>query len=178
MLGIIGGLPLGQLPDIPMLNDKYNLIEFLARYLTPGFTEDDVLLEVIVVFGSLAANPECASRISQSRVLSALYSIITEKQEDDEIVLQILYAFFHLLQANEPRFALLQQTQLVVYLLDLLLDKNEAIRKMSSLCLMWSSRRTIHGRRRSGSASSRCITRSGWRWWMRTRPRSIRMRSH
>ena len=135
MLGIIGGLPLGQLPDIPMLNDKYNLIEFLARYLTPGFTEDDVLLEVIVVFGSLAANPECASRISQSRVLSALYSIITEKQEDDEIVLQILYAFFHLLQANEPRFALLQQTQLVVYLLDLLLDKNESIRKMSSLCL-------------------------------------------
>ena len=62
-------------------------------------------------------------------MLSALYSIITEKQEDDEIVLQILYAFFHLLQATEPRFALLQSTQLVVYLLDLLLDKNAAVRR-------------------------------------------------
>ena len=85
--------------------------------------------------GALAAHPECAARLSQSRVLSALYSIITEKQDDDEIVLQILYAFFHLLQANEPRFALLQQTQLVVYLLDLLLDKNEAVRRMADLCL-------------------------------------------
>ena len=40
-------------------------------------------------------------------MLSALYSIITEKQEDDEIVLQILYAFFHLLQSPEPRYSLL-----------------------------------------------------------------------
>ena len=43
--------------------------------------------------------------------------------------------FFHLLQASEPRFALLQQTQLVVYLLDLLMDKNAAVRKMADLCL-------------------------------------------
>ena len=31
--------------------------------------------------------------------------------------------------------ALLQQTQLVVYLLDLLLDKNTAVRRMADLCL-------------------------------------------
>ena len=45
------------------------------------------------------------------------------------------YAFFHLLQAPEPRYALLQQTQLVIYLLDLLLDKCEAVRRMANLCL-------------------------------------------
>jgi len=135
LLGILGCLPLADVPDLAQLTDKYNLVEFLARYLTPGFTDDDVLLEVIICLGAIGAHPECASRLSQSRVLSALYSIITEKQEDDEIVLQILYAFFHLLQASEPRFALLQQTQLVVYLLDLLLDKNEAVRRMADLCL-------------------------------------------
>ena len=48
---------------------------------------------------------------------------------------QILYAFYHLLKAEEPRVALLGQTQLVIYLLDLLLDKNAPIRKMASLCL-------------------------------------------
>ena len=135
LLGIFGSLPLADLPDMVQLSDKYNLIEFLARSLQPGFTDDDVLLEVIICLGALAAHPECASRLAQSRVLSSLYSIITEKQEDDEIVLQILYAFFHLLQASESRNALLQSTQLVVYLLDLLLDKNDAVRRMADLCL-------------------------------------------
>ena len=49
--------------------------------------------------------------------------------------MQILYAFYQLLKADEPRVALLGQTQLVIYLLDLLLDKNAPIRKMASLCL-------------------------------------------
>ena len=135
LLGILGTLPLDELAELPDLADKYNLVEFLARFLVPGFTADDVLLEVIICFGQLASHPQCAPRLSQSRVLQALYSIITDKQEDDEIVLQILFCFFHLLQAAEPRFALLQQTQLVVYLLDLLMDKNPAVRKMADLCL-------------------------------------------
>ena len=135
LLGILGSLPLDELAELPDLADKYNLVEFLARFLVPGFTADDVLLEVIICFGQLASHPQCAPRLSQSRVLQALYSIITDKQEDDEIVLQILFCFFHLLQASEPRFALLQQTQLVVYLLDLLMDKNEGVRKTADLCL-------------------------------------------
>jgi hypothetical protein len=56
----------------------------------------------------------------QTHVLTSLYALITEKQEDDEIVLQILHTFYHMLHATELRFALLQQTQLVIYLLDLL----------------------------------------------------------
>ena len=54
----------------------------------------------------MAAHPEIAPRFAESRVLTSLYTLITEKQEDDEIVLQILFAFFHLLQAPEPRYVL------------------------------------------------------------------------
>ena len=46
LLGIIGTMPLYRMPELPALAAKYNLIDFLARNLTPGFTDDDVLLEV------------------------------------------------------------------------------------------------------------------------------------
>jgi len=45
-------------------------------------------------------------------------------------VLQILFALYRFLQAAESRQSLLSQTQLVIYLLDLLLDKSVAIRKV------------------------------------------------
>jgi len=135
LLGIVGTLPLHEVGDFPQLARQYSLLDYLARYLTPGFTDDDVLLEVVVVIGQAAMHPGIAAALGSSRILTALYTLITEKQEDDEIVLQILYAFFHLLQAPEPRYALLQQTQLVIYLLDLLLDKCEAVRRMANLCL-------------------------------------------
>ena len=135
LLGIVGSLPLHEVREFPELARRYSLLDFLARYLTPGFTDDDVLLEVVVVIGQAAMHPRIAAQLAQSRILTSLYTLITEKQEDDEIVLQILYAFFHLLQAPEPRYALLQQTQLVIYLLDLLLDKCEAVRRMANLCL-------------------------------------------
>jgi len=135
ILGILGTLPLHEVREFPDLAAQYSLFDFLARYLTPGFTDDDVLLEVVIVLGQAAMHPQVAAYLAQSRILTSLYTLITEKQEDDEVVLQILYAFFHLLQAPDPRYALLQQTQLVIYLLDLLLDKCEAVRRMANLCL-------------------------------------------
>ena len=135
LLGVLGAMPLHTIGELPHLADKYDLIDFIARHLVPGFADDDILLEAVIVIGALAAHPECAARFSRTRVLSSLYTLVTEKQEDDEVVLQILYAFYHLLQAAEPRYSLLQQTQLVVYLLDLLMDKNEQVRRMADLCL-------------------------------------------
>ena len=56
--------------------------------------------------------------MAQTRILRSLYLLITEKQEDDELVLQILFALYRFLQATESRQSLLSQTQLVIYLLD------------------------------------------------------------
>ena len=112
--------------------DRHDLLQ---RHLTPGYTEDDLLLEVIVLIGELAGSEQLAATMAQTRILRSLYLLITEKQEDDELVLQILFALYRFLQATESRQSLLSQTQLVIYLLDLLLDKNAPIRKMASLCL-------------------------------------------
>ena len=135
LLGTLGALPLRRVAELPRLCHKYDLVEFLQRHLIPGFTEDDVLLEVVVLIGELAGSEEMAGKMARTKILRSLYLLITEKQEDDELVLQILYALYHFLQAAESRQALLTQTQLVIYLLDLLLDKNGAIRKMAFACL-------------------------------------------
>ncbi|KAJ1479088.1 hypothetical protein T484DRAFT_1815559, partial [Baffinella frigidus] len=76
--------------------------------------------------------------------------------EDDEIVLQITYTFFRCLQhestrdillnqtqhastrdilLNQTQEILLNQTQVVSYFVDLLYDKNDAIRKMADQTL-------------------------------------------
>ena len=47
--------PLHEVREFPELARRYSLLDFLARYLTPGFTDDDVLLEVVVVIGQLGA---------------------------------------------------------------------------------------------------------------------------
>jgi len=55
--------------------------------------------------------------------------------EDDEFVLQLLIAFYRLLQVDEPREELLQHSQIVIYLLDLLLDHNKEIKRVADLAL-------------------------------------------
>ena len=44
-----GPLPAADVPEIMELAAKYSLVDFLARYLTPGFTDDDILLEVVII---------------------------------------------------------------------------------------------------------------------------------
>jgi hypothetical protein len=56
--------------------------------------------------GELAASAPCAQLLLQSGVVlgdkgRTLYSLMTERQEDDEFVLQLLYAFYRLLQVRE-----------------------------------------------------------------------------
>ena len=57
------------------------------------------------------------------------------KQEDDEIVLQIIYACYQLLIHEETRNVLLNETQFVSYLIDLMHDRNPQIRYMCDVCL-------------------------------------------
>ena len=41
--------------------------------------------------------------MAQTRILRSLYLLITEKQEDDELVLQILFALYRFLQVRGSR---------------------------------------------------------------------------
>ncbi len=68
---------------------------------------------------------------ANSQLVAVLYDLMADKQEDDEMVLQITYTFFRCLQHESTRDVLLNHTQVVSYFVDLLYDKNAEIRKMA-----------------------------------------------
>lgn len=59
-----------------------------------------------------------------------LHELLGAKQEDDEMVQQILYTYHKLLYYRVTREIMLEQTQIVNVILELLNDKNPNIRKL------------------------------------------------
>ena len=63
--------------------------------------------------------------------MGLLVNLLKEKQEDDEIVLQIMYAFYVMMRDTEVRSLLVKdESQIIGYLFDLLNDKNPEIKKL------------------------------------------------
>ena len=57
-----------------------------------------------------------------------MHELLAEKQEDDEIVLQLIFTFHCLLMCPETRDVILDESPEVVrFIMDLLMDKNSAI---------------------------------------------------
>ena len=52
------------------------------------------------------------------------------KQEDDEMVLQIVYVFYQMIFHQSTREVIIKETQAPAYLIDLMHDKNPEVRKV------------------------------------------------
>jgi hypothetical protein len=79
----------------------YALLPFLSKLLVPGFSQDDVVLEVVLLVGALALEPKCAPLLASSRILRSLHALFQEKQHDSELTLQLLHTFYRLLRHRE-----------------------------------------------------------------------------
>jgi len=56
--------------------------------------------------------------------------VVVAKQEDDEMVLQIVYVFYQMIFHQSTREVIIKQTQAPAYLIDLMHDKNREICKV------------------------------------------------
>lgn len=66
--------------------------------------------------------------------VATLFTLMGDKKEDDEFVLQIAFTFHKFLLHDETRTMLLTNTQQVVfYLVDLLQDKNKEVGRVESV---------------------------------------------
>ncbi|GMF42957.1 unnamed protein product [Phytophthora fragariaefolia] len=79
----------------------HSLIPFLNKLLVPGFSQDDMILEVVLFVSALALEPKCAPLLSSSRLVRTFHSLFQEKQHDNELTLQLLYAFYRMLRHPE-----------------------------------------------------------------------------
>eukprot|EP00049_Salpingoeca_infusionum_P004975 m.86470 g.86470 ORF g.86470 m.86470 type:complete len:781 (+) comp12811_c0_seq2:111-2453(+) len=135
LIGILGCLDIPEF-DFQQLADEYDLLPLLARLLLPtAHVADDLVLEAVVLVGTLLTDPACAPMVASTSIVVSLITLLKQKQDDDEIVLQIIYVWNKLLFYSDTREVVLHEVQAVSYLLDLMHDKNEAIRKVISSAL-------------------------------------------
>lgn len=76
---------------------KTNFIEFMHNNLVNGFAEDDIVLECVMLVATICRNDAIAQQVSSSYLIKMLQDLLGAKQEDDEMVQQILNTFFKLL---------------------------------------------------------------------------------
>ncbi|KAJ3210624.1 hypothetical protein HDU67_005161 [Dinochytrium kinnereticum] len=150
ILGILGGLTIQDF-DFAKLAEAYGLLPFIENHFknairaaefsksqggNAGLTdEDDVTLEIIILLGTMANDENIPIMVARSSIIFLLMELMLAKEEDDEIVLQIIFVTYQFLLHEDTRNILINKTQVVSYLIDLLYDRNTQIRKMCDVCL-------------------------------------------
>jgi hypothetical protein len=133
-VGVLGNMTLPDL-DFCQLMQRFNLIPWVQNILVPGKYEDDLVLEVVVLLGTAAADEGCAMLLCKADILLSLIELLKAKQEDDEMVLQIIYVFYIISRHTTTRDYLIKETEAPAYLIDLMHDKNNQIRRICNHCL-------------------------------------------
>ncbi|XP_061594997.1 kinesin-associated protein 3a [Cololabis saira] len=128
-LGTLANLTLPDL-DWALVLTEYDLVPYLKDKLTPGSAEDDLILEVVILIGTVSSNDSCAAMLARSGIIPALIQLLNDQQQDDEFVCQIVYVFYQMVFHKATRDVIVQDSQAPAYLIDLMHDTNAAIRKV------------------------------------------------
>lgn len=125
------------LPDISYseLISQHGLLEFLMTHLQVGFADDDIVLECVQLLGTLAIDPRAASMLAHGHLIRALTQLLTDKIEDLDIVVHIVFTLFKFLLHRETREAIMLHQHLTDCLLDLVVDPSPEVRHLANMCL-------------------------------------------
>ncbi|KAL1022826.1 hypothetical protein UPYG_G00032860 [Umbra pygmaea] len=128
-LGTLANLTIPDL-DWELVLKEYNLVPYLKDHLNPGSAEDDLILEVVILIGTVSTDDSCAAMMARSGIIPALIHLLNAQQEDDEFVCQIVYVFYQMVFHQATRDVIIKDTQVPAYLIDLMHDKNTEICKV------------------------------------------------
>lgn len=136
-VGILGNMNcLSRLLDFAQILQTHCLLPTIKSILTPGQVKDDFILEIIIFLSTCTTNNElCAMLMCKSEIILALIELLKAKQEDDEMVLQIIFMFQQVLKNECTRNYIIKETETPAYLIDLMHDKNQEVRKVCDQCL-------------------------------------------
>ncbi|XP_051926084.1 kinesin-associated protein 3a [Hippocampus zosterae] len=128
-LGTLANLTIPDL-DWALVLKEYRLVPYLKERLKPGAAEDDLILEVVILIGTVSMDDSCAAMLAKSGIIPALIELLNAQQEDDEFVCQIVYVFYQMVFHKATRDVIIKDTQAPTYLIDLMHDSNAEIRKV------------------------------------------------
>lgn len=133
-LGILGNLSLPDL-DYSAIIENFSLIPWIRKVLVPANFTDDLVLDTVVFLGTCVCDEACAMLLCKADIVLSLIELLKAKQEDDEMVLQIIFVFQQILRNESTRGYMIKDTEAPAYLIDLMHDKNPEIRKVCDFCL-------------------------------------------
>lgn len=83
-----------------------------------------------MLVGTACSDDASAALFADSGIIQALILLLNARQEDDDMVLQVVYVFYQMVFRQSTRDVIITKTQAPAYLIDLMHDKNEEIRKV------------------------------------------------
>ncbi|KAI1289211.1 Kinesin-associated protein 3 [Halotydeus destructor] len=134
-LGILGNLV--NIASIQWLEqvESVNAFDWMKdRLKTGSCCEDDQVLDISIFLATCCIQEDCALYLISQNLIPILVELLNAKQEDDEIVLQVIYVFQVLTCHLETR-GIVKNSQVPAYLLDLMNDKNTVIKQVCSATL-------------------------------------------
>lgn len=112
-LELLGIIAYTDCKDWAPINKETQIVQYLQQYLQIGFCEDDIQLECIMILQNVAKDQGMSAILAKSMVIKQIIVLLNEKQEDDEIVNQLLFAIYCLILHEHTRNVILTQTQIV-----------------------------------------------------------------
>uniref|UniRef100_A0A8C7STM8 Kinesin-associated protein 3a n=1 Tax=Oncorhynchus mykiss TaxID=8022 RepID=A0A8C7STM8_ONCMY len=76
-LGTLANLTIPDL-DWELVLKEYNLVPYLKDHLKPGSAEDDLILEVVIMIGTVSMDDSCAATMAKSGIIPALIELLNE----------------------------------------------------------------------------------------------------
>lgn len=85
-----------------------NIFSFIKNHT--GKSSDDVVLDTVVFLGTCACDEACTMLLCKAEVITSLIELLKAKQEDDEMVLQIVFVFQQILRNESTRDYMIKET--------------------------------------------------------------------
>ncbi|PIO70763.1 hypothetical protein TELCIR_07368 [Teladorsagia circumcincta] len=135
-LEFIGTAALIKVADWSSLSTSYDLVNWIGERLKASGGENEPLqLQLVIMCGTMARQVDAARTLVP--LLEVFLQLLHTMQEDDEFVAQLLYLFLQLLRHRELANRLMgPDSALGAYVIDLMHDKNPAIREMCDNALV------------------------------------------
>ncbi|KAK6052503.1 Kinesin-associated protein [Cooperia oncophora] len=135
-LEFIGTAALIKVADWSSLSTSYDLVSWIGERLKATGGENEPLqLQLVIMCGTMARQVDAARNLVP--LLEVFLQLLHTMQEDDEFVAQLLYLFLQLLRHRELASRLMgPDSALGAYVIDLMHDKNPAIREMCDNALV------------------------------------------
>ena len=143
ILGMFGNIASCQGAPFAPFFKQFDMVSFIFNFLKKGAKsrnvivnnmtnvqgdkDDDILLEAIILLGAVITDEEIAAMVAESPMVNTLCGVFVEKQEDDEMVLQILHTFYKLLIFNSTRKQIVCQKGILEIIIESYQDENDKI---------------------------------------------------